>query len=380
MNQNMPELALTAQVETGALSDEAQGTATSIVTRTEAVSLPAKEGARFTADGLAAGSEAGLGRVLAEVNERPVIVLQGPVAAYRTLSKGATGRDVAQLQQSLAALGYESGLSLGTFDDSTARGLAALFRTLGYPAVSVDGSVIPAERSGSNAALVLGEGYFAPVLPVKAAGACGTNRLLVEGPLCEVTTGAPSLIATIPTADAQRIKGHENIRVVFPDGKTYSGALNGPASTKNISNQTSSSQNGTKGAGGTESASQSNAPAAGRGATNTAPDSDPSGSKSYAIVLKDAPELPAPGSGDMPLTVIFSQSEAESLLVPSTAIRAASGTSWVEKESGARVDVTVGLCVQGRCVVRPASASEEGLSTGESVIITGAAKKASDGG
>ena len=46
------------------------------------------------------------GQVLYRVNDRPVVLLYGSTPAYRTLSAGATGADVAELNADLVALGY----------------------------------------------------------------------------------------------------------------------------------------------------------------------------------------------------------------------------------------------------------------------------------
>ncbi len=44
--------------------------------------------------------------MLYRVNESPVVLLHGSTPAYRTLSAGATGPDVAELNADLVALGY----------------------------------------------------------------------------------------------------------------------------------------------------------------------------------------------------------------------------------------------------------------------------------
>src|SRR5947209_13725825 len=46
------------------------------------------------------------GHVLYRVNDRPVVLLRGSTPAYRTLSAGAIGPDVAELNADLVALGY----------------------------------------------------------------------------------------------------------------------------------------------------------------------------------------------------------------------------------------------------------------------------------
>jgi peptidoglycan hydrolase-like protein with peptidoglycan-binding domain len=55
----------------------------------------------------AAGAEVANGDVLYEVDEVPVVFLTGSVASYRTLERGATGDDVADLQLALKDLGFD---------------------------------------------------------------------------------------------------------------------------------------------------------------------------------------------------------------------------------------------------------------------------------
>ena len=54
----------------------------------------------------AAGQVISQGHVLYRVNDRPVVLLHGSTPAYRTLSAGASGPDVAELNADLVALGY----------------------------------------------------------------------------------------------------------------------------------------------------------------------------------------------------------------------------------------------------------------------------------
>src|SRR6202030_1357107 len=52
------------------------------------------------------------GQVLYRVNDRPVLLLYGSTPAYRTLSAGARGADVAELNADLVALGYATSAQL----------------------------------------------------------------------------------------------------------------------------------------------------------------------------------------------------------------------------------------------------------------------------
>ncbi|MFI8102212.1 peptidoglycan-binding protein [Streptomyces sp. NPDC086023] len=82
----------------------------------------------------AAGAPVTAGRVVAEVSGRPVVALRGALPVYRDLRPGATGDDVAQLQDALRELGHATGRDpRGHFGPGTKTALAALYRALGYP-------------------------------------------------------------------------------------------------------------------------------------------------------------------------------------------------------------------------------------------------------
>lgn len=80
------------------------------------------------------GSEITPGAILLEVTGRPVIVLPGLLSTYRTLTPGAVGPDVLQLQQALIDLQRLSGTPSGTYDAATAAAVRTLYADLGYPA------------------------------------------------------------------------------------------------------------------------------------------------------------------------------------------------------------------------------------------------------
>ena len=67
------------------------------------------------------------GQVLYQVSGSPVVLLYGPVPAYRDLSEGLTGPDVAELNTDLVRLGYATGAELGAgFDYFSAETAYAL--------------------------------------------------------------------------------------------------------------------------------------------------------------------------------------------------------------------------------------------------------------
>jgi peptidoglycan hydrolase-like protein with peptidoglycan-binding domain len=75
------------------------------------------------------------GQVLYRVNESPLVLLYGSTPAYRTLSAGMTGPDVAELNTDLVALGYANRAQLGptpsTYGSATTIAVRKLQAALG---------------------------------------------------------------------------------------------------------------------------------------------------------------------------------------------------------------------------------------------------------
>ncbi len=80
----------------------------------------------------AEGEQLAEGDVVVEVAGRPVIVLQGELPVFRSLTPTLEGPDVRQLEESLVRLGFDPGPVDGTFDASTEEAVAALYRQAGY--------------------------------------------------------------------------------------------------------------------------------------------------------------------------------------------------------------------------------------------------------
>src|SRR5215472_1399598 len=81
-----------------------------------------------------AGDRVRAGHVIAEIDGRPVLLLQGRLPAYRDLHEGDQGPDVAQLQRALESLGYSDFDPAGSFSESTELALLLFYRNLGYEA------------------------------------------------------------------------------------------------------------------------------------------------------------------------------------------------------------------------------------------------------
>lgn len=108
------------------------------------------------------GAELSAGNIALEVAGRPVIVMPGGLPAYRSLSIGMRGPDVAQLKSALASMGYAAGDQANdTFEWDTAAALGALYEQIGYTAATggeaAQEMLREAERSVRDANVMLAQ-------------------------------------------------------------------------------------------------------------------------------------------------------------------------------------------------------------------------------
>jgi hypothetical protein len=96
------------------------------------------------------GGQVHSGEVVAEVSDRPVFVLQGPLPLWRDLVPGESGKDVEELQAALAGLGYSSGADqYGYFGAGTEAAVEAFYQGIGY-APPVESAASGSGGSGSS--------------------------------------------------------------------------------------------------------------------------------------------------------------------------------------------------------------------------------------
>ncbi|MFJ9338457.1 peptidoglycan-binding protein [Streptomyces sp. NPDC101733] len=149
-----------------------------------------------------AGDAIGAGQLLAEVSGRPVFTLKGTLPVYRDLRPGATGDDVAQLQQALRELGHATGSDAkGVFGAGTKAALGARYRAIGYdplPAVADGGAAVKAAREAVRSAQWALEDASAPQsAPTAPTGTDGKTDGKTDGTADGKTDGAgPSAGAT----------------------------------------------------------------------------------------------------------------------------------------------------------------------------------------
>jgi len=137
------------------------------------------------------GSPVYPGMVVGEISGRPLIALPGAVTAYRNLVLGAQGRDVAQLQQALAIVGYPSGSDAqGTFGRGTERALAALYRARGYsPAGGMKSAYLP-----------MSEVVYIPRFPAWVSQVDSALGRILSGPAVTIRYGRLGLRVSIDPA------------------------------------------------------------------------------------------------------------------------------------------------------------------------------------
>src|SRR5262245_49439177 len=96
--------------------------------------VPIRAGLRGTLTWIApVGSSVQRGEPLFKVDERPVVALYGSLPLYRSLRAGTKGRDVRQLEQNLAALGYAGFTVDDTYTAATATAVRAWQVRLNLP-------------------------------------------------------------------------------------------------------------------------------------------------------------------------------------------------------------------------------------------------------
>ncbi|MCP4083431.1 MAG: hypothetical protein GY745_00015 [Actinomycetia bacterium] len=80
------------------------------------------------------GDELSEGDVAVEVAGRPVIVLEGELPVFRSLTPTLEGPDVRQLEEALLRLGHDPGDIDGVYDSDTEEAVTSLYRDAGYSA------------------------------------------------------------------------------------------------------------------------------------------------------------------------------------------------------------------------------------------------------
>lgn len=272
-----------------------------------------------TSVGLSDGVVAEPGAQLYTVDLRPVVVAAGVVPAFRDLSWGDRGADVAQVQAMLAALDYAPGEPDGAFDAAVDSAVRAWQRDVG---VTVDGVV----RRGDI--------VFVPSLPARLALApeVAVGAVLTGGePMVRVLPATPVFSIALPENQSRLVTAGMKVDITAADGRRWSAEVTAVATD------------------------ESGSPTARLGGIGGAP-----------ICTDDCTLIPYGETMLLP-SVIHVVPEIEGVTVPAAAVvTAADGRAGVVLESGEFHPVTVVAGASGMVVV-------EGIDDGTRVRIPGEA-------
>jgi len=316
---------------------------------------------------VAAGDTVRNGEQLAEIDGEPLFALAGPVPAWRDLTPGESGPDVAELQNALAALGYyDGGDTAGYFGAATQDAVAAYYGHLGYAAPSSGG--VPAA-----------DVVFLPSLPASVIAVNGAAGQQPGQPFLELAPrGSLALTGQLSPGDAGQVKPglkvsiYDEVTGIRATGTVASlgtATITVPAGTvvdigSGAGSAASSEPAGTVSTGSASPGSSGSGGSGGSGATAFIP-----------LAVRPSAPLPAALNGENVLvTVQTGQTEGRVLTVPVAAIvTTASGTSYVTVVSphGKQTDVPVtpGLSENGYVQATPVHSAA--LAAGDRVVVSG---------
>ncbi|MEU3688160.1 peptidoglycan-binding protein [Streptomyces narbonensis] len=158
-----------------------------------------------------AGSTVERDERLYEVDGRPVLLMYGAEPMYRTLKTGDEGRDVRQLEENLAALGY---VGFTVDDEYTTYTADAVKRWQKSHGLKRTGSLGPDTIAFAGSAV-----------RVKEAGAAAGDQVGPGRPVLTVTGSERVVRFKLPVADAGLAKTGTRVSVQLPDGTTAPGKV-----------------------------------------------------------------------------------------------------------------------------------------------------------
>jgi HlyD family secretion protein len=314
---------------------------------------------------VAAGQTISNGEKLAEIDGEPLFALAGGVPAWRDITPGENGPDVAELQKALASLGYYSGGDTpGFFGAATQEAVALYYEHLG-------------DTPPVTGGVPLSDVIFLPSLPAKVVAVNGARGQQPGQPFLELAArGSLALTGELPPAYAAQVKPGLKVKI-FDDvtGIRAAGTVTGVGTATTVApvGAIVNVGGGASSAVSAGSAGSGSTPAAGSGSSGTA--ANPGATPFIPLAVRPSRPLPAALDGENVLvTVKTGRTEGPVLTVPVAAIvTTASGTSYVTVAGPhgrqTQVPVTPGISENGYVQVTPVKAGQ--LAAGDSVVVSG---------
>jgi hypothetical protein len=299
----------------------------------------------------AVGQVISQGRVLYRVNDRPVVLLHGSTPVYRTLSAGASGPDVAELNADLVALGYASRAQLSPtsafFGSATTTAVEKLQAAMGVT---------------QNGTLTLGGAVFEPTaVRVTALSAQLGGRTQPGQTVMQATSTTRQVQVALDASQQTDVAVGDKVTITLPNNHTSPGVV---SSVGKVATCPSSS-----GSGGSSSSSAALG-------TDTCSSGSSGSSTTPTITVSVTPSDPAAtGTWDQaPVQVgITTGKVPTALVVPVTALLARSGGGYAVEVVGSRasnhlVPVSLGLFDDAEGLVQ---ITASGLAVGQKVVVSG---------
>jgi hypothetical protein len=323
---------------------------------------------------VAAGQTISNGEQLAGIDGEPMFALTGRVPAWRDITPGESGPDVAELQKALAALGYYTGGDTpGFFGAATQDAVSLYYEHLGYTPPATGG--VP-----------LTDVIFLPSLPAKVVAVNGAKGQQPGQPFLELAArGSLALTGELPPAYAGQVKAGLKVKIydevtgIHATGTVAevgtATAITPVGAIVDVGGGSASAAAGATGSGATGAGSTGSGSTGTSGSGNSGGATSPGGTPFIPLTVNPSTPLPAALNGENVLvTVATGRTEGPVLTVPVAAIvTTASGTSYVTVVGAdgkqAQVPVTPGISENGYVQVTPVKAGK--LAAGDSVVVSG---------
>jgi peptidoglycan hydrolase-like protein with peptidoglycan-binding domain len=158
-----------------------------------------------------AGTVVRRGKALYAVDGQPVLLLYGRLTAWRAFRSGmAPGRDVAELNANLRALGYGGGLAGDGFTAATRAAIVSLQAAHGL---------------AQSGVLALGSVVFKPG-PVRVTSVTATLGQAVQaGPVLSVSSTRHEVAIKLDAAQQAQVKVGDPVTITLPDNSTTAGRV-----------------------------------------------------------------------------------------------------------------------------------------------------------
>jgi hypothetical protein len=296
----------------------------------------------------AAGQVISQGRVLYRVNDSPVVLLRGSTPAYRTLSAGATGPDVGELNADLVALRYATRAQLNpksaSFGPGTTTAVDKLQAALGV------------SQSGT---LTLGQAVFEPTamrvtdVSAQPGDIAQSGEAVLQG-----TSTTREVQLALDASQQTGLAVGDKVTITLPNNRTTPGVVSSVGAVA-----TCPSSSGSGGSGSSSAAPGTDACSSGN-----------SGISTPTITVNVTPSHPAStGTWDQaPVQVgITTASVPNALVVPVTALLARSDGDYAVEVVGDGatnhlVPVSLGLFDDADGLV---AITGSGLAAGQKVVV-----------